>query len=457
MKVICLLVILNVAAPNYEPPLQMLIIRQFFNNQISLRVCRYICSSRTIYSQDTTDFLKSLTLSLGTDNQLSREKIRPSENNLIKERKDSSNKTFSNKTINIFNKILNDTSINGSNSEPNYKQHSKSGVKTPKESVLGFDTNFKVRSNNTFGTQNYAYKKEHNNFNNRPADKAYKKDQRSRNKAYVTNIKTGTQKAQEAFRETVNQIYKINPKGIINFVDTKTKQIELMDILKLSESINLDKTGIDIVDLAENKPGQRIAIVKLVKVEFAIKKYNDHLAKVREQELAKAGYIKKKFTDNSHSKEKLKHVKISWQITLDDFRKQKLQEITRFLERDFKVNLYLAEKNELKKNNWLENFNLVNDEYHHLSKRTLQSRKTFIDELHSVLDEFIKSFKTEGRIENRMIIEIIPKSKSVSSTLSSGMDLREEKRKKRQARLLRHLEKKRSNILQNIHRDQLEN
>lgn len=424
-------------------------LRGHLNYKLGLGACRCIHQSSRLSGQGNLDFLKSLTSSLEMrNNQRLQGKPQDIQSSTINVDKN----TASNKrTLDIFSNILNNIPHDPSSTVSSYSKGQDKLDKKSYKDRLEHNSRQKNRNmmrNDSRDQVNYSSSSKRK-FNINKSKLQDRNQQTFNLRPMPKNFENGTEKARMAINRTMDQIYEINPKGTVNFVNSETKQIHSSNISKLVQKVDLSKSSIDIVNVTQNRNGQDIPVVKFIDIDVAVKKYNDYLGDLREKELAQMGINKKKSTNITRTKEKLKHVKVSWQITFDDFKKQKLYEVKRLIEKGLKVRLFFADKDEMTKKNWLENFDIDNVESHQkpIPRNKLQARQALIEEACSFLEEELKTFEIKGNIEHRMIVELTPKPESVKSSSSVGVDLREERKRKRQERLLRNLEKKRNSIM----------
>ncbi|CAR24023.1 Aim23p [Lachancea thermotolerans CBS 6340] len=254
---------------------------------------------------------------------------------------------------------------------------------------------------------------------------------------------TGSERAQAAANFTLRQVFKMNERGVVKVVNQTTNKLEETSILIWAGELDLQKHGLAIVDV-EQRGTFSIPLVKLVESKTALKKYSDELAKQKEEELTRLGFSSKRTgrkNENDSNEDNLKQIKVSWQISDADLNKQKANEIISQLKKGYKVFLYMNGKDALNKSNWAED--ITDEEPAHTRKhsdRELERRQHIVEQLQVIVNEFSLSPTVEGSIETRLIMKLSPKP--VASKKEDRMALKEQRKRERQEKLERKLEKK---------------
>lgn len=264
-------------------------------------------------------------------------------------------------------------------------------------------------------------------------------------KRFIINWKTGSEKVRLAANQIIKEVYDLNKDGSIKTVDTETNQVQTSNIRNFIKGLNLDEQGLSIVNIERIRSYDntitQIPLLKKVNVKTALKKYTDQLAKEKEKELASLGVLKKKST-SSKKDSAIKHIRITWQISKDDLTNQKANEIISLLKKGYKVNIYIESRSSNLSKNWLENFeHLENNEVRkRLSKREIKEFNEVVESVKNIVEPYSVNPVIEGSIYNKMIVKLVPKP-----DVKSGVDrkaLRDERKKQRQLKLQRRIEKK---------------
>lgn len=262
-------------------------------------------------------------------------------------------------------------------------------------------------------------------------------------KKLVIKWSTGTDRAQAAANAIVKEILEANRRGEIKVIDHDTNNIQSLSIRDFVKGLNLDTHGLSIVDVEKANSGLQIPLIKVIDVKTALKKYTDHIAKVKEQELSTLGVLKKKNSsmkrDNSS-----KHIKISWEISDDDLKNQKTNEIVSLLQKGHKVNLYIDSKSTNLSKIAIDNFLEVNDEEHHykLSKREFKNRTSLVENIKGIVELHSIKPVIEGSINHKMMIKLTPKQ--IPKETVDRNALKNERKRERQLKLQKRIEKKKS-------------
>ncbi|CCK73601.1 Aim23p NDAI_0G06180 [Naumovozyma dairenensis CBS 421] len=262
----------------------------------------------------------------------------------------------------------------------------------------------------------------------------------------VINWKTGTDRAKEAINSVIEKIFTINSHGFVNFVNPETHNLVNINIRDLIKGLDLTKKGLSIVNIEKDRRNKPIPLVRFVDCKVALKTYSDIIAKKKEEELVALGVIKKLTGAGSTDKKEttLKHIKISWQISMDDLSNQKAQEIIKLLKKGFKVNIYIDEKKSTDSSNWLGLFDHIEDPTKpsniKISKKELNQRTSIINRLNDLLNEYSNKPLMEGSLQTRVLMKLAPKPSAVDKR--DIKKLKEQRKKERQDKLLKRIEKK---------------
>ncbi|SCV03633.1 LANO_0G05314g1_1 [Lachancea nothofagi CBS 11611] len=265
-------------------------------------------------------------------------------------------------------------------------------------------------------------------------------------KRTVVKWSTGSERAQSAANHTLQQIFKLNERGVIRVVDQETNQLEETTILTWAAGLDLGQFGITIVNV-EQRGTYSIPLVKLVDTKTALKKYSDELARQKEEELTKMGFSNKRLgkkVEKDNGEDNVKQIKVSWQISDADLNKQKANEITSQLKKGYKVFLYLNGREALNKSTWAEDIASPESENDSnakkISAKELQRRQSVVDLIEEIVGDYALQPSVDGNIESRLIIKLTPKPTAHKKEDKTA--LKEERKLQRQAKLLKKVEKK---------------
>ncbi|CDO94767.1 unnamed protein product [Kluyveromyces dobzhanskii CBS 2104] len=268
------------------------------------------------------------------------------------------------------------------------------------------------------------------------------------NRKLVFRWNSGTEKQKTAANSVLEEILAANPKGNIKAINPETNKLAETNIRLFLKGIDLEKNGIAMVSIdTDEQRDVRLPIIKEIPTRQALKNYSDKLSKIKEEELIQLGVNIKKVgrrSADSKTDSSWKSIKVSWQISDYDLKKQKTSEITSNLEKGFKVSLFINEK---------DSSNLAPIDAEELEamkevsipKKELKRREEVIEKLQEIVTEYSSQITQEGLINQRIIMKITPNL--VNNKL--GVDkraLKEQKKLERQEKLQRRLEKKRSSM-----------
>ena len=317
-----------------------------------------------------------------------------------------------------------------------------------------------------------------NNNNNNNNNNNSSKRTRGKKRLMITWT-TGSQRAQDAANSVIREILRLNHSGTIKAIDTESNKMHTTNIREFARGINLDTTGLSIVNV-ESSSGisneTLIPLVKLVDSKVALRRYSDELARLKEEELIAKGLMTRKRSSSGNSNNNngtsgngdggLKHIKVSWQIEIDDLVRQKIKEVLTLLKKGHKVNIYINDRNKISSANWLDTFeDLEQGANHattttqiHLPKREIRKREDIVREIRMVLEEYTSKMTIEGNIRSKMMVKLVPKPQNVTATSPdtngngttpkgvTELDeraLKEERRRQRQVKLQQRTERKR--------------
>lgn len=293
--------------------------------------------------------------------------------------------------------------------------------------------------------------KEQHNGQFRPRFRQQDEDRQKRSaggkhrRKIVVKWNSGSERAQEAANSVLAKIFKMNDRGTIKTVNQDTNRLEETNIREYAKGVDLDRQGFTVVDIQE-QDGSQIPLVKLVESRVALKKYSDELAKQKEQEMASLGISRKrtgKPAENEKSEDCVKQIKVSWQISDADLHKQKANEITAQLQKGFKVYLYVDGKDSFGRSNWADKFEDLGEEAgsrNKLSGKDLKRRSLVLEALQEIAKDVSVQPVVEGSLQTRMIMKLSPKP--AASPKQDKNVLKEQRKRERQEKLHRRIEKK---------------
>lgn len=267
-----------------------------------------------------------------------------------------------------------------------------------------------------------------------------------RPKRVMVRWTTGSERARLAANQVVKEVYGLNKDGTIKTLDQQTNQLHTSDIRTFIKGLNLDEEGLSIVNIEKHGNDKykklHIPLVKKVDAKIALKRYTDLLAKEKEKELAELGLLKKKNNNFSKKDPTIKHIRITWQINEDDLKNQKSNEINSLLQKGHKVNLYIDSKANNLSKSWLENFEELedNESAKNLSKRHVRENSSLVENLKEIVEPYSITPVIEGSVYNKMIIKLAPRPDTKPNV--DKKSLRDERKKERQLKLQKRIEKK---------------
>lgn len=256
---------------------------------------------------------------------------------------------------------------------------------------------------------------------------------------------SGSERAQRAADQVLQQVFNMNGRGVVKVVDQETNKLVETTVLEFVRGVDLDKCGLSIVNL-EERSGYQIPLLKLIDVKAALKKHSDEIGRRKRDELSRMGLPSKRMgKSNEHEKssDNVKHIKVSWQISDFDLAKQKANEISSQLKKGFKVNLYIDSKDALSKANWADKFEGIDnydDNRKKISNRELKRREEVLEQLKLIYEELTLQPTIEGDLKSRIILRLLPKP--VMAKKEDKYALKELRRKQKQAKLEKRLERK---------------
>lgn len=274
----------------------------------------------------------------------------------------------------------------------------------------------------------------------------------NKKKRIVINWNSGTERAQDAANKVIREVFKLNSKGSIRIFDDKTHKIETSNIKYYAKGLDLDKFGVSIVDIETVTEDIRIPLVKIVDCKTALKKYSDDMAKDKEQELMEKGLLRRKAYDSSKNEGALKHIKLSWKIREDDLLNQKSHEIESLLKKGNKVNIYIDDRTDTPKN-WLEEFenSMTPSEEEtqkevRVPKKELRRRNEILEQIQTLVEDLSVAPVIEGDVTSRIMIRLVPKPATKEKV--DRHNLKEERRRERQEKLEKRIQKKKERLAQ---------
>lgn len=257
--------------------------------------------------------------------------------------------------------------------------------------------------------------------------------------------RTGTERAQEAANNVLSSIFAANPRGDIKIINPETNEIQVTNIKEFARGIDLQHKGFAIVDYEKINASTKLPLIKLIESKLALKRYSDILAKKKDEELRKLGYSRNSSKNDKSNHEGVKHVRITWQITLDDLRKQKAHEITSALKKGVKVNIYIDDKSLMGRpdQNWMIEFEegiMLSKSPGTIGNNILKMREEKLQTLINILEEYALEPNIIGNTTTRVMLKCIPKPNFTLDTNKRA--LKEQKRKERLQKLQERTERK---------------
>ncbi|CAG99731.1 Aim23p [Kluyveromyces lactis] len=270
------------------------------------------------------------------------------------------------------------------------------------------------------------------------------KDQR--NKKLVFRWNSGTEKQQAAANSVLEEILAINSKGNIKAINPETSKLEEANIRNFLKGVNLEINGIAMVSIDNAASGDvRLPIVKEVPTRQALKNYSDKLSKIKEEELIKLGVNIKKTgrrSPDSKADSSWKSIKVSWQISDYDLKKQKCSEIVSNLEKGSKIALFINDKDS-------SNLSPIDEEEleamqeSSISKKEMKRREEVLEKLNEIISEYSSQITQEGLINQRIIMKVTPNLVNTNNGVDKKA-LKEQRKRERQEKLQRRIEKKKT-------------
>lgn len=255
---------------------------------------------------------------------------------------------------------------------------------------------------------------------------------------------TGSERDKLAANSVLSQIFRMNKAGVINIINVDDNKVQQTNIRIFAKGIDLSKVGFSIVNFEQLNETTQIPLVKLVDRKVALKKYSNEIADRKQKELLSMGILKKrppKTSEADKAEDSIKRIKVSWQIKEDDLSKQKAHEIISQLKKGYKVHLCIDDRNNINAKNWSVGFeNLgTSDKIANkaLSSSELEKRTFILDKLQGIADDYSIQPVNEGTIETKMLIKLAPKT----SNNKDREALKEQRKKERQQKLMKRLEK----------------
>lgn len=272
----------------------------------------------------------------------------------------------------------------------------------------------------------------------------------SRRKNIVIKWDTGNERDKEAANFIMSKVMRMNKSGTIHVINPESNKIEETSIRKFAKGVNLSESGFSIADFKQINEHAQIPLVKLVDRKTALKRYSDEIAKRKQAELVSMGLMKKaqvNTNDTERAEDLVKQIKISWQIKLDDLTKQKAHEIVSQLKRGFKVYLYLDDRNSINSRNWASSFEQLRSnklETKGISDKELLQRESVLKKLDQITEDYSVQPVKDGNIGTRMMIKLAPKPALYNNKDKAKQALKEHRKRERQEKLERRIEKKKN-------------
>ncbi|KAI5952536.1 AIM23 [Candida jiufengensis] len=200
-------------------------------------------------------------------------------------------------------------------------------------------------------------------------------------------LETGSESSQNALKSILTKLYNLNTNYQIQQVtDQGLSTCKIHEILK---DLNLQKQGIQLIERDDKLP-----LVKIIKIQEMLKSYNDELAESKELELLKIGSTKTmKILDNKlKSKQKKSSDKqfiIKWNISINDLKNQKFNELEKLLKKNGKFNLYIITNKNISFMNNPNIKDIIKD--HDQLNLEIRKRELIKDKIETYLNELTES------------------------------------------------------------------
>ncbi|GMG34233.1 unnamed protein product [Ambrosiozyma monospora] len=320
------------------------------------------------------------------------------------------------------------------NSMPGFnKNHNKNpSSKTTKQHTKSEDNNNPKHAYSKGSTQQRNNKGGNKRDNNRGSGVGKRKPREK----FLTEV-TGTMKDRLAFKEVIQQVMAIN-KDEIKVLDTRAGRdaSKMVNAGYLMKTIDLNENGIQLVSVANDVP-----LVKIISSEDARKNYSDFLAgKVNSIfQGQKNKLVRDENSNEENGETDIKMIRVSWQITNNDFSGQKKNEIVTHYKKGETLQIVIDDN---------DNFDRQNNPHYDATKQMSNVEKALrgkvIDTLNELLTEELgASFETSGDVNTKLIYNLKPLQKKELSK-DEKRRLKQLKKMEKQEKLKQRLEKKKA-------------
>lgn len=323
------------------------------------------------------------------------------------------------------------------------RSFSKSGV-WHNDSRAVTDLLFKLPSfNHSTDLQGKRVKENQRKNNDRNIQRNGKNHKFQRERKLVFRWNNGTEKQQAAANDVLEEILKVNPKGDIKAISKDSNKVEETNVRIFLKGIDLGSSGIAMVSIDNSESSDvKLPVVKEIPTRIALKNYSDKLSKRKEEELIQLGVSAHRAGRANDNKpdSSWKIIKVSWQISDYDLKKQKYSEIVSNLEKGSKVSLFINDKDS-------QNLSPIDDDELKtmndavISKRELKRREEVMEKIYKILEEHSSQIVQAGSIKKRIILKVTPNPTNTKDSVDKRA-IKEQKKRERQEKLQRRLEKK---------------
>lgn len=264
---------------------------------------------------------------------------------------------------------------------------------------------------------------------------------------------SGNPKQQEVASAMAARIIELNIGGKMKLLDPLSGSISMTSIFQFCKEVDLDKYGLDIVNVEKKSDELTIPLIKLISPKIAQKNYSDALAEQRRKEL---GFEEQKKSKKSNDK---KFVRISWEISNEDLRKQKTTEILKLFEKDNTVELLIGKKQDFK-NDFISSFENLNQKISAKSQKKLseseeEKRLNLLDYIEKLLVRKNIQSTTMGSIHSKIAITCKPaivrgSDLTENSNTDEKRELKKQKKLERQEKLAKRTAKRQERFQNNF-------
>lgn len=255
-------------------------------------------------------------------------------------------------------------------------------------------------------------------------------------------MKNGSERDKEWAKIIMLRAAKVNPKGFVNCIDTRTGKVFDKKITDCYRDLDLDEYNVVSLPYKEDEAPQRL-IVKIVKRDVAMTEFKNYKASVVTEQLRAAGSTiiakQEESRRNANEKKGVKNVQISWGISENDLKGQKTFEILNHLEKGVSVQIRIDDKKVFE----LRNIGrTVESRKSELDDLQIMKRNKSIDYLRGLFEEKdVQIVKEEVDISSNVYFEIKSKKKIEMSKDEKKEQKRLEKESRKEKMRQKQLEK----------------